>query len=488
MAERHLAGSTRGGQAMLAITSVATLLVLIDFATVVPTIQDTAATFGASVGWRTWALSAMSLGLAASLLTAGAMADQIGRRRTLRAGMAALAVSTVASAAAPDIAVFVAARVAQGVAGAAVLAAALAAVGHAFPAGPARIRATGIWAGALGGGIAAGPLLSSLLARHGDWRAAYWLEAALMSATVAWAGRLTESAAPRRRRSDVAGAVTLVGGMTALTAALITGRQSWSAAPTLLLLSAAVACVASFAVVEARHSEPMLDLRLLRHPAFLTSLTGALVVGLTTIALMSYAPSFLERALGWSALASSALLATWSTTSAVVAWQAHRMPSRVITRHRLALGLAICLLGLLWLGQLPPAGSWSGLMPGMLVTGVGTGLANAALGQLAVSSAPPGQPGLGSGANNTARYLGGAAGVAIVVALAVPTSARPSAGQFVSGWDAAATVCAVLCALGIAAALLLREPAPADSRTAPAAPAARSGAVGSHPSCHAAPR
>ena len=72
------------------------------------------------------------------------------------------------------------------------LAAALAMVGHAFPAGPARIRATGIWAGALGGRIAAGPLLSSVLARHGDWRAAYWLEAALMSATMAWAGRLTE--------------------------------------------------------------------------------------------------------------------------------------------------------------------------------------------------------------------------------------------------------------------------------------------------------
>jgi hypothetical protein len=221
----------------------------------------------------------------------------------------------------------------------------------------------------------------------------------------------------------------------------------------------------------------MLDLRLLRRPAFLTSLTGALVVGLTTVALMSYAPSFLERALGWSALASSALLATWSTTSAVVAWQAHRMPSRVITRHRLALGLAICLLELLWLGQLSPAGGWSGLLPGILVTGVGTGLANAALGQLAVSSAPPGQPGLGSGANNTARYLGGAAGIAIVVSLAVPTSARPSAAQFVSGWDAAATVCAVLSALGIAVALLLREPAPADSRTADSRTAATGAAA-----------
>ncbi len=201
----------------------------------------------------------------------------------------------------------------------------------------------------------------------------------------------------------------------------------------------------------------MFDLRLLRRPAFLNSVMGALVVGLTTIALMSYAPSFLERALGWSALASSVLLATWSATSAVVAWHAHRLPQRVATRHRLIVGLTVCMLGLLWLARLSPVAGWAELLPGMMVTGVGTGLTNAALGQLAVSSAPAGQPGLGSGANNTARYLGGAAGIAIVVALAVPTSARPSTQQFVAGWDTAASVCAVLCALGIAAALLLRD-------------------------------
>jgi hypothetical protein len=86
----------------------------------------------------------------------------------------------------------------------------------------------------------------------------------------------------------------------------------------------------------------------------------------------------------------------------------------MITRHRLVLGLAVCLLGLLWLARLSPAAGWVQLLPGMIVTGLGTGLTNAALGQLAVSSAPAGRPGLGSGANNTARYLGGAAGIAIV--------------------------------------------------------------------------
>jgi hypothetical protein len=116
---------------------------------------------------------------------------------------------------------------------------------------------------------------------------------------------------------------------------------------------------------------------------------------------------------------------------------------------------------ILWASRLDesssPAAGWVQLLPGMVVTGLGTGLTNAALGQLAVSSAPAGRPGLGSGANNTARYLGGAAGIAIVVALAVPTSARPTTSQFVAGWDTAASVCAVLCAMGILAALSLRE-------------------------------
>ena len=114
------------------------------------------------------------------------------------------------------------------------------------------------------------------------------------------------------------------------------------------------------------------------------------------------------------------------------------LAQRMITRHRLVLGLAVCLLGLLWLARLSPAAGWAQLLPGMVVTGLGTGLTNAALGQLAVSSAPADQPGPGIGANNTARYLGGAAGIAIVVALAVPTSARPTTSQFVAGWDTAA--------------------------------------------------
>jgi MFS family permease len=95
---------------------------------------------------------------------------------------------------------------------------------------------------------------------------------------------------------------------------------------------------------------------------------------------------------------------------------------------------------------LSDASSWRALLPGLIVAGVGTGIANAALGRIAVESVPPTRAGMGSGANNTARYLGGAAGVAVVVSVA----SAAGTGSPVGGWNHAALVSAVLCGLGAA--------------------------------------
>ena len=128
------------------------------FSSGVTTVGQTARTLDAGVGGQTWALSAMSLGLASALLAVGALADDLGRRRVLAWSAGLLAGASALAAAAPTMTVFVAARVVQGVGGAGVLTASLAAIGHAFPGGAARTRAAGIWGAALGGGIALGPL------------------------------------------------------------------------------------------------------------------------------------------------------------------------------------------------------------------------------------------------------------------------------------------------------------------------------------------
>ena len=110
--------------------------------------------------------------------------------------------------------------------------------------------------------------------------------------------------------------------------------------------------------------------------------------------------------------------------------------------------MALCAIGEFALSGLGTGSSWAALVPGLAIAGIGSGLANPSLGRLAVESVPRERAGLGSGSNNTARYIGGAAGVALVVLL-VSTGGSPEArAQLLSGWDLATIVCGALCLLG----------------------------------------
>ena len=190
----------------------------------------------------------------------------------------------------------------------------------------------------------------------------------------------------------------------------------------------------------------MLDPHLLGQPQFLASISGALFTGLAVVGLMSYAPALMQQSLHISVIGSAAVLAAWSATSMVVALTAGSLPSRLHARTRLLIGLALAAVGELALTGLSAGADWTRLVPGLFVTGLGTGVVNAALGRIAVESVPPGRVGMGSGANNTARYLGGAAGAALIVSIASAGGAH----GLIDGWNIAALVSAGLCALGVA--------------------------------------
>jgi MFS family permease len=428
----------------LAVAAAGTLLVLAIFSALVVTVGDSARSLHAGVAGQTWALSGMSLGLAAALLTAGALADDVGHRRVLIWSAGLLGAASAAAALAPTMAALVAARVLQGVAGGGVLAAALGSIGRAFPAGQARTRATGIWGAAVGAGVAVGPLAGAGLAATLGWRWGFWAEAAAAGAVMAAATKLPPSPPAARGALDLPGIATLGAGMAALVAALVEARRDWSGPITLALLGAAVVLLTAFAVVEATRRRPMVDPRLLTEPQFVASITGALFSGLAVIGLMSYCPALMQGALHASALGSAAVLAAWSATSVVVALAARRLPDRLPPQARLAVGLAVVAVGEGALTGVGAGTSCARLLPGLFIAGIGSGMANAALGRIAVESVPRHRAGMGSGANNTARYLGGAAGVALVVTLA--SGAAPDA--LVRGWNVAALVSAGLCALG----------------------------------------
>ena len=433
----------------LAVAAGGTFLVLVAFTTPLASLADTAAALRSDAGGQAWILSSMSVGLSVALLVSGAVADDYGRRKVFVAGAALLALTSAVAAVTPNTLVLVIARIGQGIGGAAVLSCALGCIAAEFPAGPRRAHATGIWGASVGAGIAVGPVVMGLLAVAGSWRAGYWLLAAF-AAVLAVVARLllTEERADRPRPVDVTGAALLGAGLVALLSGLVEGRQDWGRPLVTGLFAAAVVLLAAFALWERRARAPMLDLGLFRRPDFVASVVAGTATGAGIIALMSFTPTFFQRAFHYTTLDAALLLLAWSATSAVVALLARRLPAGLSARARIVASLVVIAGGQLMLTGLDTGTSALDLLPGLLVAGVGSGVLNAALGQIAVASVPPGKASVGSGANNTARYVGAAVGVTVVAVIA----AHADVAALVAGWDTAAVVTA---ALSVAGALLV---------------------------------
>jgi predicted MFS family arabinose efflux permease len=449
----------RDSRAALVLASAATLIVLMNYTAPAATLSAMAVGLHAGPAGQTWLLSSISLGLSALLLVTGSLADDHGRKRVFIAGAVGLAVTSAVCGGAPNTATFVFGRVLQGAASAALLAAGLGAIGHAFPSGHPRIRATGIWGAMLGAGIALGPLASAALAEPGSWRWWYWAAAGAALLLAGAAGRwLRDSRSEERRQLDVPGVLSLGTGIAALVAAITEGRAGWLRMEVVLLLTAAVALLAGFALVESRRRHPMLDLRLFQRPDFVVATAGSLVTGLSVIGVMSYLPTVLSRALGQTPFAAALILGIWSGTSFVVALQARRVATRLRARHQVAAGLLLCAAGEVAMLGLTEVTPWWRLVPGLVVSGVGSGLLNAALARLAVGSVPADRSGMGSGANNTARYIGASIGTAMVVVVATAHPMRDPAHALARGADLALLLSAAFALAGAALAVLLREP------------------------------
>jgi MFS family permease len=433
----------------LGITSAGTFLALALFTTPMTAMPTLAAALRAGPGAQTWILSSMSVGLAAGLLAFGALGDEHGRRRVFLAGALLVALSTAIGAAAEAAPLFVVARIGQGLGASALIACGLGLVAQAFPAGARRARATGMWGASVGAGIACGPPLSAGLGPVLGWRAPYAL---LAAAAVALAGvgrlLLAESRPGRPRPVDLPGTALLGLALSALLAGLVAGRESWSGPSTVFPLAAAAALLAGFVLVERGRQRqgraPLVDSALFRRPEFVAATAAALATGLGVIAAMSFLPTVLERRMGASPLGAALALEVWSGISVPAALAARRL--RLGGNAALALGLLVVAAGTVLLAGPHLGGGLPGLLPGLAVAGLGSGVLNAALGRQAVASVPLDQAGVGSGVNNTARYLGSAVGVSVVGLLA----ARPGVGTPLAGWNTAVIVCAGLSVLGAA--------------------------------------
>jgi MFS family permease len=475
-AAAHARHPFRSPRLALYIAAFGTLLVVVDYTSPLTTMPPVASALQMGTSAQTWVLTGMLIGVTALLLTAGSAADDFGRKRIFTGGVALLLVSTVLSGVATDSAIFIAGRVLQGAAAAAVMAPSLGLIGKAFPTGHARVRALGVWGASVGLGIALGPIYAALVERGAGWRAVYLILAAIcvplifvaVSGLTESRGQadlegLTDPDEPATRlgrllaKFDPLGVITLGGGASCVIAGLSEGRHGWGKPDVLVLLVVGVLLLALFAVVEHLVTTPMLDPALFRSPGFIASSSGALFTGLAIIGLMSYLPTVLQSSLGESPLTASGVLAIWSGLSAFFALQARHLSTRLNPITQVAVSLLLCGAGEAALAGMHAGSSWVHLAPGLAVAGVGSGVLNAALARLAVSSVPTHRTAMGSGANNSARYLGSALGVAIAVTVVgrATSSQGPSQAMAV-GANHAVLIAAGFCLIGAAIAVWAR--------------------------------
>jgi MFS family permease len=422
------------------LTSVSTLVAMLAYSGPLgntPTLTASLATSGAGT---TWILSSMSIGLAVSLLTVGALADNVGRRRVFALGAWMFAAGSVLSAVATGPVLFVAGRLVEGVGAAGVVATGLG-LATAVAAKPTDRAAVASWWGAsMGVGIALGPVLTGLLDLSGQWRVFYWLlvvSGAVMALAASWS--FNETTATSLRQVDLAGTGTMTTGLGLLVVALVEARQG-SQAVAVSCGIAAVVCLTAFVITQIRGRTPMLEPALFRRRDFVAATVAALATGGGVIALMSFACTFLVTGMGMSTLGAGGLLALWSATSAVSAMLVRRLPTGFGGAWQLVIGLTGVAIGTLLLMGLSTASTPGRLVPGLLVTGVATGLLNTGLARQAVASVPSERAALGTGTNNTARYVGASLGVTIVSVIA----AAPShiTAELMAGWNQAAVLTA----------------------------------------------
>lgn len=451
---------------VLATVAASTLVAMLAYAGPLGNAVTLNAALRAGPASATWILASMSVGLAAALVTAGVVADRIGHRRVFLAGAAAFLVANLTCAVVATAPLFVAARIVAGVGAAGMIATGLGLVAAVSEHDGHRARTAVWWSSSMGAGIGLGPIATGMLDLAGAWRVFYVLLAAAGAAL--WISARRIPAQPPHnpdRPQSVLGFVLLTGALSAAVAALVEVRVREVGLAAALAVLAVL--LAGALIAGGRYgSAPLVDPALFRHRRFLSSTVAGLGAGVGVISAMSYSGTFVVHGLGLSTLQAGLLLSLWAGTSAVAALGFSRLAGILSGRAHLLGGLAGVAVGLLLMSGLSDGASPARLIPGLVVAGVASGLLNTGLAREAIASVPAGDAAMGSGVNNTARYVGSALGITIAGVLA---SGAPSA---IAGWNRiafAAAAASLVCA-AVVGLLTLRAGARVAGREGPAAP------------------
>ena len=373
---------------------------------------------GGSLAGLQWVIDGYTLPLAAFMLTAGSAADRLGARRIFLAGLAVFTASSAACAAAPTLALLIAARAFQGLGAAALLPCSLALIVHQFPGRAERARALGAWGGIASVGLAAGPVLGGSLVTLVSWRLIFAVNVPACLLTAALVRRWVEES-PRRAAgtTDLAGLVLGILTLGSLTAGFIkAGQRGWLSGPALGLFVIAAAGAPAFVLAERRRAAPMLPLSMFRSRAFSAATAVGVLFNLCFYGTLLCLSLFLQRSLGQSALRAGLTILPMTLAISAGSTASGRLTASFGPRLPMLSGMCCGALGVALISLTGPAGPLWPILTGSVILGF-CSLAMPAMTAVCVGAAGPERAGLASGVLNAARQTGGALGVAMLGAL-----------------------------------------------------------------------
>jgi EmrB/QacA subfamily drug resistance transporter len=369
-----------------------------------------------------WVVNAYTLIFGGFLLLGGRLADLLGRRRLFMAGLLLFATASLAGGFAQSELWLIIARAVQGLGAALVSPAALSIVTTTFREGAERNTALGVWGAVAGSGGAAGVLLGGMLTEWAGWEWVLFVNVPIGLAAVALAPRLLAESrdVDRVRHFDVAGAITVTGGLAIGVYALVDANNAgWTSTQTLVLGAISLALLAAFGAVERRSPYPLVPFSIFRLRTLRGSNVVGLLIGMSLFSMFFFISLYLQQVLHYSALKAGFAYLPLALCIIFSAGLASQLVTRVGFKPTLIAGLLFIAAGLFWFAQVSAGGSYLGdvLFPSILAA-LGLGFAFVPVTIGAVTGTEPSEAGLASGLINTSQQVGGALGLAVLSSIA----------------------------------------------------------------------
>jgi EmrB/QacA subfamily drug resistance transporter len=406
-----------------------------------------------------WVINAYTLVFAGFLLLGGRAGDLLGRKWLFLIGLVVFTAASFLDGIASTSGELIGFRALQGLGAALISPAALSIISTTFAEGKERARALGVWAAIAIGGSAVGLVLGGALTQSFSWRWIFFVNVPVGILTFLAATRLVPESKDENvhKGYDLAGAVTVTGGLMALVYGLVnSASHGWGSTTTIVSFIGAAVLLAAFVAIEQRSSEPLVRLSIFRVRSLLTANLSMFLAFSGMFAMFFFNTLYIQDVLGFGPLKAGVSFLPFTAGIMLSAGVASNLAPRIGVRPVAAVGMLLSVAGMLLFARMPVDGSYAAdVLPGMLVGALGMGAIFMPLTLMATTGLKDEDQGLASGLFNTSQQVGGALGLAILTTIATKQTTGNSLASQVHGFHWAFAGAGVLVGLSLVVMLAL---------------------------------